>query len=90
MSIVNHVSDIESIAEMFNRLCLHIALSGSPYYADVEEMKAHYMQPWNHLKATLKSIYFSNLWTGTATFATAFLLSLIVIQTYYATPVKLQ
>ena len=40
--IVNHVGDTESIANMFNRICSHIALSGSPYYVDFEEMKTHY------------------------------------------------
>ncbi|KAK0580931.1 hypothetical protein LWI29_007824 [Acer saccharum] len=79
--IVNCVGDIEAITKMFNSLCSHIALRGSLYYEDAKKMKAHYKYPWNHLKATLKSVYFSNLWTGTATVAAAFLLILTAIQT---------
>ncbi|KAK0580967.1 hypothetical protein LWI29_008242 [Acer saccharum] len=40
--IINQVGDIEARVKMFNRLNLHIAIGNSPYYKDVEKMKAHY------------------------------------------------
>ncbi|TXG62554.1 hypothetical protein EZV62_009548 [Acer yangbiense] len=79
--IANYVGDNEAIAKMFNRLCSNIPVTDSCYYDVVEKMKAHYKYPWNHAKATLKSVYFDNLWTGTATVAATFLLILTVIQT---------
>ncbi|KAK2650719.1 hypothetical protein Ddye_018208 [Dipteronia dyeriana] len=79
--IVNYMGDNEAIAKLFNTLCQHIILSNSCYYDISEQIKAHYKYPWNHLKATFKSVYFSNLWTGTATVAATFLLILTVIQT---------
>ncbi|KAK2650754.1 hypothetical protein Ddye_018243 [Dipteronia dyeriana] len=82
--IVNCVGDNKVIAKMFNRLGTHIILSDSPYYDIVKRMKAHYKYPWNHSKATLRSAYFSNLWTGTATVAAAFLLILTATQTVYS------
>ncbi|KAL5794956.1 hypothetical protein ACOSP7_003550 [Xanthoceras sorbifolium] len=79
--IVNGLGDNEAIAKMFNKLCSHISLSPSRYHGIVEKMIAHYNYPWNHWKATLISVYFSNLWSGTATIAATFLVILTLIQT---------
>ncbi|KAL5794967.1 hypothetical protein ACOSP7_003561 [Xanthoceras sorbifolium] len=78
--IVNCVGNNEVIAKMFNKLCSHISPSRSCYYGIAKDMKAHYNNRWYHLKATLRSVYFSNLWTGTATVAAALLLFLTLIQ----------
>jgi hypothetical protein len=43
-------------------------------------MNAHYENRWNHRKATLKLVYFPNVWRGTATVAAAILLILTFIQ----------
>ncbi|TXG67979.1 hypothetical protein EZV62_009254 [Acer yangbiense] len=82
--IVNCVGENEAIAKMFNRLCSEVSVSDSCYYDIAKKIKAHYKSPWNHLKATLKSVYFYNLWTGTATVAAAFLLILTVTQTVFS------
>ncbi|KAK2650751.1 hypothetical protein Ddye_018240 [Dipteronia dyeriana] len=82
--IVNCVGENEAIAKMFNRLCSHMILSDSCYFDTAKKIKAHYKSPWNHLKATLKSVYFGNLWTGTATVAAAFLLILTAAQTVFS------
>ncbi|TXG67980.1 hypothetical protein EZV62_009255 [Acer yangbiense] len=93
--IVNCVGDNEVISKMFNRFCTYIIFSKSPYYDIVlfskspyydivEIMKAHYRYPWNHAKATLRSAYFSNLWTGTTTVGATFLLILTMIQAVYS------
>ncbi|KAI9182070.1 hypothetical protein LWI28_021761 [Acer negundo] len=78
--IVNCLGDNESIAKMFNTICSRITPSPSCYHQIAEDMKNHYNKRWNHLKATLISVYFTNLWTGTATVAAIVLLILTVIQ----------
>ncbi|KAK2650731.1 hypothetical protein Ddye_018220 [Dipteronia dyeriana] len=79
--IANYMGNNEAIAKMFNRLCSNIPITESCYYDVAEKLRAHYKYPWNHVKATLKSVYFGNLWTGTATVAAIFLLILTAIQT---------
>ncbi|KAK9200595.1 hypothetical protein WN944_015793 [Citrus x changshan-huyou] len=80
--ISNNVGDSATITRMFNRLCLQITLSPySRYYAVSEKLKKHYGNRWNHTKATLKSVYFSNLWRGTGTIAAFLLVLLTLIQT---------
>ncbi|KAL5798925.1 hypothetical protein ACOSQ2_003745 [Xanthoceras sorbifolium] len=79
--IVNCMGDNEAIAKMFNRLCSYIVPGASCYYGIAEKMKTHYKHPWNHWKATLMSVYFSNLWTGTATVGATLLLIFTLIQT---------
>ncbi|KAL9437271.1 hypothetical protein AB3S75_023178 [Citrus x aurantiifolia] len=80
--ISNNVGDSATITRMFNRLCLQITLSPySRYYAVSEKLKKHYGNGWNHTKATLKSVYFSNLWRGTGTIAAFLLVLLTLIQT---------
>lgn len=80
--ISNGVGDTAKIAKMFNQLCEHIGFSSdSCYYDVVMNLQAHYNNPWNHAKATLKRVYFTNLWTGTGTVAAVVLLVLTLIQT---------
>ncbi|GAY33155.1 hypothetical protein CUMW_005890 [Citrus unshiu] len=80
--ISNGVGDIAKIAKMFNQLCQHISYSSASCYYDVfMNLQAHYNDPWNHAKATLKRVYFTNLWTGTGTIAAVVLLVLTLIQT---------
>ncbi|KAK0608935.1 hypothetical protein LWI29_038389 [Acer saccharum] len=78
--IVNHLGDAQSVVKMFNGICKDITLTPSPYTEVIRQMKTHYRQPWNRWKATLKRTYFSDIWTGTATFAAVFLLILTIIQ----------
>ncbi|TXG62538.1 hypothetical protein EZV62_009532 [Acer yangbiense] len=79
--IGNFVGDSEAIAKMFNTICSRITPSPSCYNTIATDMTEHYNNRWNHLKATLRSVYFTNLWTGTATVAAVVLLILTVIQT---------
>ncbi|KAH9738240.1 hypothetical protein KPL71_018717 [Citrus sinensis] len=43
--------------------------------------KIHYDSPWNHGKANLKRVHFTNLWRGTGTVAAIMLILLTLIQT---------
>ncbi|KAL5862297.1 hypothetical protein ACOSQ3_003586 [Xanthoceras sorbifolium] len=79
--IVNCMGDNEAIAKMFNELCSYIIPSTSCYYGIAVKIKEHNDYPWNHMKATLIRVYFSDLWIGTATVAATFLVILTLIQT---------
>ncbi|KAH9734331.1 transmembrane protein [Citrus sinensis] len=79
--ISSHVGDNVKVAKMFNNICLHISLGDKCYRDVLKELKAHYENPWSHVVATLKRVYFNNLWRGTATFAAVLLLILTFIQT---------
>ncbi|KAB1225067.1 hypothetical protein CJ030_MR1G005404 [Morella rubra] len=65
--ILNHLGSNDAVATIINRLCEEIG-DVSPYYSDLsEKLIKHYENFWNHAMATLKSAYFANIWTGTAT-----------------------
>ncbi|XP_044481517.1 UPF0481 protein At3g47200-like [Mangifera indica] len=79
--ISNHMGDNASVANMFNRLCSNVLIRPSAYHNLCNELKEHYNSPWYRAKATLKRVYFSNPWRGTATVAAIILLFLTVVQT---------
>ncbi|XP_044466921.1 UPF0481 protein At3g47200-like [Mangifera indica] len=79
--ISNSIGDNSSIAKIFNKLGRNISLSPSSYYNMCQELKKHCEDPWNRKMATLRRVYFSNLWRGTGTIAGVLLLLLTVIQT---------
>ncbi|KAJ4705203.1 hypothetical protein OWV82_022013 [Melia azedarach] len=79
--ISNYMGDSKTVANIINKLCLQISASPSCYFEIIKGLKSHYDNSWNHAKATLRSVYFSNLWRGTATFAAIMLLFLTLIQT---------
>uniref|UniRef100_A0A1J3J3K3 UPF0481 protein n=1 Tax=Noccaea caerulescens TaxID=107243 RepID=A0A1J3J3K3_NOCCA len=70
-----------SVAEMVNRLCLGLVDFGSHYQPIAETLNNHYESPLNRSVATLRRVYFKDLWTGTATVAAVVLLVLTLIQT---------
>ncbi|XP_031282062.1 uncharacterized protein LOC116140587 [Pistacia vera] len=78
--ISNGLGSNASVANMFNKLCLFVNLGESSYYDFCEELKRHCNNPWNRTKATLKRVYFNNLWRGTATVAAVILLLLTFVQ----------
>ncbi|XP_031272555.1 UPF0481 protein At3g47200-like [Pistacia vera] len=76
-----YARDNASTADMFNKLCRCTGLSPTSYYVMSEELKEHCNSGWNKTMATLRRVYFSNLWRGTGTVAAVILLVLTVIQT---------
>ncbi|KAL9425328.1 hypothetical protein AB3S75_032304 [Citrus x aurantiifolia] len=82
--ISNSLGESARIAKMFNDLCLEITLDGSNYAGTIEKLKNHYVDSWNHAKATLKRTYFSNLWKGTGTVAALLLLVFNLIQAIWS------
>ncbi|KAK0607234.1 hypothetical protein LWI29_011897 [Acer saccharum] len=82
--IVNNLGDNAAIAKMFNNLCLQIDANLSDPYNIIKKLKEHYDNPWNHTMATFKTVYFSDIWKGTATVAAVILLVLTFIQTIFS------
>ncbi|KAK0607942.1 hypothetical protein LWI29_023075 [Acer saccharum] len=82
--IVNMLGDNAAIAKMFNNLCLQINVNPSDSYNIRKKLKEHYDNPWNHTMATFKTVYFSDIWKGTATVAAVILLVLTFIQTVFS------
>jgi hypothetical protein len=79
--IVNCLGEDAAVSNMINKLCETIT-DTCTFYDDIcRETNAHYENRWNHRKATLKLVYFPNVWRGTATVAAAILLILTLIQT---------
>ncbi|XP_044476498.1 uncharacterized protein LOC123204028 [Mangifera indica] len=79
--ISNSMGDNASVANMFNKLNQNVPISPWSYYHIRMQLKQHYKNPRNRTKATLKRVYFSNLWRGTATVAAIILLLLTIVQT---------
>ncbi|KAL1211192.1 hypothetical protein V5N11_032657 [Cardamine amara subsp. amara] len=70
-----------SVAEMVNKLCLGLVDFGSHYYDIAESLNKHYDNPLNRSVASLRRVYFKDLWTGTATVAAVIILVLTLIGT---------
>ncbi|KAH8484601.1 hypothetical protein H0E87_028908 [Populus deltoides] len=79
--ILNWLGDDAAVSNMINKLCETITDTYTFYDDICKKMNAHYKNRWNHRKATLKLVYFPNVWRGTATVAAAILLILTLIQT---------
>ncbi|XP_052304655.1 UPF0481 protein At3g47200 [Populus trichocarpa] len=78
--ILNWLGDDAALSNMINKLCETITDTYTCYDDICRKMNAHYENRWNHRKATLKLVYFPNVWRGTATVAAAILLILTFIQ----------
>ena len=79
--ILHGLGDDAAVSNMINKLCETITGTYTFYDDICGKMNAHYKNRWNHRKATLKLVYFPNVWRGTATVAAAILLILTLIQT---------
>ncbi|KAK2650779.1 hypothetical protein Ddye_018268 [Dipteronia dyeriana] len=84
--ILGLLGDNAAVAKMFNNLGLQITPSFSVYRDIGEKLKAHYARPWNRTMATLKTVYFGDVWKGTATVAAFILLLLTGAQTIFSAP----
>ena len=78
--ILNWLGDDAAVSNMINKLCETITDTYTFYDDICRKMNAHYENRWNHRKATLKLVYFPNVWRGTGTVAAAILLILTLIQ----------
>ncbi|KAL1215214.1 hypothetical protein V5N11_016980 [Cardamine amara subsp. amara] len=80
--VTNPMGRPSLVVDMVNKLQDGVNVGTSSQYFDVaEKLRAHYTSRRKRCWATLKNVYFSDLWTGTATLAAVFLLLLTLIGT---------
>ncbi|XP_070673273.1 UPF0481 protein At3g47200-like isoform X1 [Malus domestica] len=77
--IVNMLGSNEAVAKLVNRLCEQI-MEDKSCYADIcKQLNRHYENFWNRHVATLKRVYFKDLWTGSSTILGLFVLVFSII-----------
>jgi hypothetical protein len=79
--ILNRLGEDAAVSNMINNFCENIGDNYTCFGDISREINAHYESRFNHMKATLKLVYFPNILRGTATVAAAILLILTLIQT---------
>ncbi|KAL0007606.1 hypothetical protein SO802_009108 [Lithocarpus litseifolius] len=65
--IVNSFGSNEAVAEMVNKLGHEIVEVNSYYHDVAEDLNSYYRNLWNQNMASLKTVYFRDIWRGTAT-----------------------
>jgi hypothetical protein len=79
--ILHWLGDDATLSNTINKLCENIGDTSTCYDDICDKMNVHYENRWNRMKASLRLVYFPNVWRGTATVAAAILLVLTLIQT---------
>ena len=67
--IVNSLGSNNAVANMINKLGQGIIEVNSYYFDVADAVNKHYLSPWNQNMASLKNVYFRDIWRGTATVA---------------------
>jgi hypothetical protein len=65
--IVNALGSNKAVAIMINKLGLEIVEQNTCYRILAKDLKAYYKQHWNRDMGALRTIYFRDMWRGTAT-----------------------
>jgi hypothetical protein len=65
--IVNALGSNKAVATMVNRLRLEIVENNSFYQSLTQDLNAFYSKFWNRSMGYLRTIYFRDIWRGTAT-----------------------
>ncbi|KAL4599811.1 hypothetical protein ACB092_11G153800 [Castanea dentata] len=76
--IVNSLGSNEAVAEMVNKLGHEIVEVNSYYHDVAEDLNSYYRNLWNQNMASLKTVYFRDIWRGTAT-----VVGIIVLVAHY-------
>ncbi|XP_030967526.1 UPF0481 protein At3g47200-like [Quercus lobata] len=79
--IVNLLGSNKAVAEMVNKLCLEIVEVDSYYRHIADDLNNLYDSHWNQNLASLRNVYFKNIWRGSAT-VVGVLVLLITIFTF--------
>nr|XP_023886349.1 UPF0481 protein At3g47200-like [Quercus suber] len=65
--IVNSLGSNKAVADMVNKLGHEIVEENSYYYNVAEDLNKYYRNWWNQNMESLKTVYFRDIWRGTAT-----------------------
>ena len=80
--VTNTMGRPSMVVDMVNKLQVGVTVGTMSQYHDISmKLKAHYKSRRNRCWATLNKVYFSDLWTGTATLAAVLLLLLTLVGT---------
>ncbi|EFH63256.1 hypothetical protein ARALYDRAFT_315636 [Arabidopsis lyrata subsp. lyrata] len=80
--VTNNIGRVSLVVDMVNKLQVGVKVGNtSQYFYIAEDLRAHCKSRRKRCWATLRKVYFSDLWTGTATLAAAFLLLLTLVGT---------
>ncbi|XP_039155863.1 uncharacterized protein LOC120287209 [Eucalyptus grandis] len=82
--VKNYLGDDKVIAQMFNKIGDHVAVSDSYYSEIFPNVNAHYKNKWNVWIAKLKREYFHSPWAFLSVPAAIVLLFLTVAQTVFS------
>ncbi|CAL8121147.1 unnamed protein product [Prunus armeniaca] len=72
--IINMLGSNKALAKLVDRLCEQIMDDPSCYFGISDQLNKHYENFWNRHVATLKRVYFKDLWTGSSTVLGVFVL----------------
>jgi hypothetical protein len=80
--VMNNMGRPSLVVDMVNKLKVGVYEGYTSQYYDIAiDLKAHYKSRRKRCWATLRKVYFSDLWTGTATLAAVLLLLLTLVGT---------
>ncbi|XP_060674659.1 uncharacterized protein LOC132804386 [Ziziphus jujuba] len=68
-----------AVADLINKLCDQIVETSFCYGGICQVLNEHYYNFWNVTKATLKSVYFKDLWTSSSSIVALFVLLFSVV-----------
>ncbi|XP_060674658.1 UPF0481 protein At3g47200-like [Ziziphus jujuba] len=77
--VQNFLGSNDAVANLFNKICDQIAETSFCYGTLCEDLNDHYNNPWNVAKATLKSVYFKDIWTGSSSIVAFFVLVFSIV-----------
>ena len=89
-AIVNRLGSDEAVATLVNKLGHQIVECKSCYFDLSKELNGHYENFWNRNMASLTTIYFRDIWRGTATVVGLIVLFLTVWNIFLRHYVKLK
>ncbi|KAF3440084.1 hypothetical protein FNV43_RR18362 [Rhamnella rubrinervis] len=75
----NLLGSNDAVADLVNKLCDQIVETSFYYTSICEDLNEHCNSFWNTTKATLKSVYFKDLWTGSSSVVAFFVLVFSIV-----------
>ncbi|KAJ7962051.1 hypothetical protein O6P43_017328 [Quillaja saponaria] len=63
----NYLGSNDAVEKMVNSLCRELVISSRCYKTSIRQLNAHYDNTFNHTMATLRSVYFKDLWRASST-----------------------
>ncbi|XP_014516177.2 UPF0481 protein At3g47200-like [Vigna radiata var. radiata] len=65
--IVHELGSHKEVASLVNGLCKHVVTNSTCYYDTIKGLNDHYKNKWYHTMASLRLVYFRDLWRASST-----------------------